>query len=47
MPFATYKNFDDCVSKNSDKSDPKAYCASTMRKVEGKPERVSRKMERA
>jgi len=35
MPFAGYKDFDDCVSKNSDKSDPKAYCATIMRKTEG------------
>jgi len=35
-PFAGYKDFDDCVRKNSDKSNPKAYCAEIMRKVEGK-----------
>ncbi|MDE1868114.1 MAG: hypothetical protein KGI08_10460, partial [Thaumarchaeota archaeon] len=34
MPFAGYKDFDDCVAKNSDKSDPKAYCATIMRAVE-------------
>lgn len=34
MPFAGYKDFDECVVKNRDKSDPKAYCASIMRKVE-------------
>lgn len=34
-PFAGYKDFDDCVAKNSDKEDPKAYCASIMQKVEG------------
>lgn len=34
-PFAGYKNFDDCVAKNQDKEDPKGYCASVMRKVEG------------
>lgn len=34
MPFAGYKNFDECVAKNSEKSDPKAYCATIMRKVE-------------
>lgn len=35
-PFAGYRNFADCVSKNKDKKDPKAYCATIMRKVEGK-----------
>lgn len=35
-PFAGYSNFDDCVSKNRDKQDPKAYCATIMRQVEGK-----------
>jgi len=38
MPFAGYKNFDDCVRKNQDKKDPKGYCATIMRKVEGKKE---------
>ncbi len=36
MPFAGYKDFDECVKKNRDKADPKGYCASIMRKVEGK-----------
>lgn len=34
MPFAQYKDLDDCVAKNKDKKDPKAYCATIMRKVE-------------
>jgi len=34
MPFAGYTDFDDCVSKNRDKKDPKAYCATIMREVE-------------
>jgi len=34
MPFAGYKNFADCVRKNSGKSDPKAYCATIMRATE-------------
>jgi len=34
-PFADYTDFDDCVSKNSDKGDPEAYCAVVKRKVEG------------
>jgi HK97 family phage prohead protease len=36
MPFAGYDNFQDCVNKNRDKSDPKAYCGEIMKKVEGK-----------
>lgn len=35
MPFGDYKNFDDCVSKNQDKSSPEAFCASIQKKVEG------------
>ena len=27
MPFADYADFDDCVSKNSNKDNPEAYCA--------------------
>ena len=34
-PFADYKDFDDCVSRNQDKDDPKAYCAEIMHRVEG------------
>ena len=33
-PFAGYVDFDDCVAKNSDKEDPKAYCAVIMRATE-------------
>lgn len=36
-PFAGYKDMDDCISKNPDKEDPAAYCASIMRKVEKEP----------
>ena len=35
MPFAGYKDFDECVAKNRDKDDPKGYCATIQRKVEG------------
>ena len=35
MPFAGYDDFDDCVSENSDKRDPEAYCAVIKREVEG------------
>jgi len=34
MPFADYKDHDDCVAKNSDKSDPDAYCGTIRRQVE-------------
>ena len=36
MPFANYLNFKDCVRKNRGKKNPKAYCATIMRKVEKK-----------
>lgn len=35
MPFGDYKDFADCVSKNADKEDPKGYCASIQKKIEG------------
>ena len=35
-PFGDYSSFEDCVSKNKDKSDPEAYCAVIKRKIEGK-----------
>jgi hypothetical protein len=35
MPFADYKDFDDCVAQNQSKDDPAAYCASIEQKVEG------------
>jgi len=34
MPFGEYENFDECVSKNSDKDDPKAYCGYIKNQVE-------------
>jgi len=33
-PFASYKDFADCVAKNKDKDDPEAYCGSIKAKVE-------------
>ena len=33
MPFGQYKDFADCVNKNRDKKDPKAYCAQIERKI--------------
>lgn len=44
MPFAGYKNFQSCIDKNRDKKDPKAYCATIMRAVEGKHSKGQRKM---
>jgi len=34
MPFGGYKNFAACLKANSDKKDPKAYCATIMRATE-------------
>jgi len=34
MPFAGYDDWKDCISKNSDKSNPEAYCGSIQAKVE-------------
>jgi hypothetical protein len=34
MPFAGYTDFEDCVAKNKDKGDPKAYCGYIKHKVE-------------
>jgi len=36
MPFGEYKDFADCVSKNRDKGNPEAYCASVHKKITGK-----------
>lgn len=36
MPFAGYRDFADCVSKNSDKENPEAYCGKIRHQVEGK-----------
>jgi hypothetical protein len=33
-PFSDYTDFDDCVSKNSDKEDPAAYCKSIQQQTE-------------
>jgi hypothetical protein len=35
-PFANYKDFADCVSKNSDKDDPNAYCGKIKHETEDK-----------
>lgn len=34
MPFGDYKDFADCVAKNKDKDNPKAYCADIERTIE-------------
>lgn len=35
MPFADYKNFQDCVNKNLDKGNPQAYCGKIKHQIEG------------
>ena len=35
MPFGEYSDFDDCIAKNGNKSDPKAYCAAIKKQIEG------------
>lgn len=35
MPFAGYKDFGECVRRNSKKDNPRGYCATIQRKVEG------------
>jgi len=35
MPFGPYGNFDDCVAKNGDKSNPNAFCAWLEHKITG------------
>lgn len=42
MPFAGYKNFAACVSANSDKANPEAYCAVIMRSVEGPRPKIAK-----
>lgn len=44
-PFADYKDFDDCVAKNSDKEDPKAYCASIERQLHGEIDSIEKAAE--
>jgi len=34
MPFGEYSDFDDCLAKNSDKTDPSAYCGYIKNQVE-------------
>jgi hypothetical protein len=35
MPFAEYDDFADCVEKNQDKDDPKAFCGWLKHRIEG------------
>lgn len=35
-PFGKYESFDACVEANASKEDPKAYCATIKRSIEGK-----------
>lgn len=41
MPFGPYRDFDDCVRKNQDKSNPQAYCAALERRIK-ENEQISR-----
>jgi hypothetical protein len=34
MPFGSYRDFSDCVSRNKDKASPEGYCANIMRQIE-------------
>jgi len=36
IPFGQYKDFKDCVKKNQDKKNPRAYCAEIHKKITGK-----------
>ena len=45
MPFAGYRDFDDCVRRNRDKRDPKAYCAEIQRRAERNPRGTRKKKE--
>lgn len=42
MPFAGYSDFADCVAKNKDKGNPKAYCGSIQARVEGKSKKKTK-----
>jgi hypothetical protein len=35
MPFGEYKDFEECIAKNSDKENPEAYCAAIKKEAEG------------
>jgi hypothetical protein len=35
MPFGEFQDFADCVSKNQDKDDPKAFCGFIQKSIEG------------
>lgn len=36
MPFGEYESMEDCISKNQDKDDPGAYCATIHHEITGK-----------
>lgn len=44
MPFASYRDFDDCVRRNQDKRDPKAYCAAIERAIKAGQVKKTRKL---
>jgi hypothetical protein len=43
-PFAGYTNFDDCLAKNKDKSNPSAYCGYIKHQVEDKKKKESKQI---
>ena len=45
VPFAGYKDFDECVRKNQDKADPKAYCGSIKAKAENEGDKDMAELE--
>jgi hypothetical protein len=44
MPFAEYKDFEECVGKNKDKDSPEGYCAAIHYRVTGKWPAEAQKM---
>ena len=43
MPMGQYKNFADCLRKNRNKDNPKAYCGSIYWKTEGRIKKKKKK----
>jgi hypothetical protein len=41
LPFGEYESFEDCVSKNSGKADPEAYCATIEHNIKGDTKRIA------
>lgn len=43
MPFAGYKSFAECVRKNKNKANPKAYCGAIKHRTEDRKKRRRKK----